>query len=309
VSSINSRNSKTVEDFWRAARIGDVFSWREIGLIHRVRHGVYHKNGRLISLLTDFGKINPCYPDAHGEDKDTIFYTGAGRRGDQKLDAPNQALFNAVETKHAVPLFNKLKVGVWQFLGFWKVVRGEYIFDETRNRMVWKFTLEKVGKMSEIEIRKYKKDDEDAVWEIIKYVAAAGDSFTLPLEPPREETIADWTSAEKHVFVAVSEGEIVATFYIKPNQTGPGSHIANGGYMVSPDARGLGIGRKIGEFSIAEAKRLGFQAMQFNFVVKSNEKAVRLWRNLGFEIVGEIPEAFRHKKNGLTNALIMYRKL
>lgn len=140
------QNSRTDENFLRAARIGDVFSWREVAEIHRVRNGVYQKNGRLISLLTDFGKINPCYPDAHGETNDTIFYTGAGRRGDQRLDPPNQALFNAIETKHAVPLFNKLKVGSWQFLGFWKVVRGEYVFDETQNRMVWKFTLERSRK-------------------------------------------------------------------------------------------------------------------------------------------------------------------
>jgi ribosomal protein S18 acetylase RimI-like enzyme len=79
--------------------------------------------------------------------------------------------------------------------------------------------------------------------------------------------------------------------------------------MVAPEARGKGVGRKMGEFSIQEAKKLGFHAMQFNFVVKSNEKAVKLWKSLGFEIIGEIPEAFRHIENGLTNAYIMYRKL
>ncbi|WP_210116165.1 hypothetical protein, partial [Escherichia coli] len=73
--------------------------------------------------------------------EDTIFYTGAGRRGDQKLDAPNQALFNAIESAHAVPLFNKLRTGVWQFLGFWQVTAGEYVFDETQKRMIWKFKL------------------------------------------------------------------------------------------------------------------------------------------------------------------------
>lgn len=131
------------ENFLLKAKIGDVFSWNEISEIHRIRNGIYQKNGRLISLLTDFGKINPCYPDYHGNTENTIFYTGAGRRGDQKLDAPNQALFNAIEAKHAVPLFNKLKVGAWQFLGFWRVTHGEYIFDDAQNRMVWKFRLER----------------------------------------------------------------------------------------------------------------------------------------------------------------------
>ena len=131
------------EFFLSEMNVGDVFSWSEVSQIHRIRNGVYQKNGRLISLLTDFGRINPCYPDYHGDSTDTIFYTGAGRRGDQKLDAPNRAIFNAIESGHAVPLFNKLRVGKWQFLGFWRVTAGEYVFDELQNRMIWKFKLEK----------------------------------------------------------------------------------------------------------------------------------------------------------------------
>jgi hypothetical protein len=127
--------------FFNEARVGDIFSWSEVSEVHRVRNGIYQRNGRPISLLTDFGKINPCYPDFHGETTDTIFYTGSGRRGDQKLDAPNQALINAVETGTQVPLFNKLAVGRWEFLGFWRVTDGKYIFDEEQGRMVWKFTL------------------------------------------------------------------------------------------------------------------------------------------------------------------------
>jgi hypothetical protein len=129
--------------FFNISRIGDVFSWNEVSEIHRIRNGIYQRNGRLISLLTDFGKINPCYPDFHGETTDTIFYTGAGRRGDQKLDAPNRALMNAIETRAAVPLFNKLSVGRWEFLGFWRVTDGKYIFEEEQKRMVWKFMLER----------------------------------------------------------------------------------------------------------------------------------------------------------------------
>ena len=96
---------------------------------------------------------------------------------------------------------------------------------------------------------------------------------------------------------------------LKDNQPDLGAHIANAGYMVSPEAKGKRVGRTMAEFSLKEAKRLGYQAMQFNFVVKSNEVAVKLWLNLGFEIIGEIPEAFNHAEKGLTNALIMYRKL
>jgi hypothetical protein len=141
VSSEKVKSCLLNETFLKNANIGDVFTWHEIGEIHRTRHGIYQKNGRIISLLTDFGKINPCYPDIHGDTTDTIFYTGAGRRGDQKLDSFNRAMFNAVETKHAVPLFNKLAVGQWQFLGFWKIIGGVYIYDEIQKRMIWKFTL------------------------------------------------------------------------------------------------------------------------------------------------------------------------
>ena len=124
-------------------KIGDILTWSDVSEIHKIRRGIYQKNGEIISLLTDFGKINPCYPDFHGETVDEIFYTGAGRRGDQKLDVHNQALLNAIETKIRVPLFCKLAVGRWKYLGLWQVKNAEYIFDETQKRMVWKFKLER----------------------------------------------------------------------------------------------------------------------------------------------------------------------
>lgn len=132
-----------IPEFLQNAAIGDVFSWNEVSEIHKIRNGIYQKKGELISLLTDFGVINPCYPDFHGETAETIFYTGAGRRGDQKLDSFNRAMFAAIETAHHVPLFNKLKVNHWQFLGFWKITEGRYLFDEKRERMIWKFTLQR----------------------------------------------------------------------------------------------------------------------------------------------------------------------
>lgn len=122
---------------------GDVFPWTVVSEIHKSRNGIYQKNGRLISLLTDFGKINLCYPDFHGETHETIFYTGAGRRGNQKLDSKNQALLDAVRSRHSVPLFCKLKVNQWQFMGYWRAVDGQYVFDESQDRMIWKFTLQK----------------------------------------------------------------------------------------------------------------------------------------------------------------------
>src|SRR5436305_9048642 len=123
----------------------EILSWEEVNRTHRIRNGVYQRGGRLISLLTDFGRINPCYPDRIAEDENTIYYTGNGRRGDQYLNPGNLALLAAIESGHAVPLFNKLSVGRWQHLGFWRVVEGHQLFDEQENRMLWQFTLKRVS--------------------------------------------------------------------------------------------------------------------------------------------------------------------
>ncbi len=125
--------------------VGRVFSWTDVSTIHRSRNGIYQSDGRLVSLLTDFGKINPCYPDFHGDTTDVIHYTGSGRRGNQKLDLANGALHSAIETGLAVPLFCKLGVNRWEFMGHWQVTDGKYIFDESAERMVWKFTLTRSG--------------------------------------------------------------------------------------------------------------------------------------------------------------------
>ena len=124
--------------------VGEIYSWAEVNRLHRTRNGIYQKHEKLISLLTDFGRINPCYPDSFAEQSsDTIFYTGNGRRGDQPLNPANRALLAAIESKHAVPLFNKLRVGQWRFEGFWCVATSEYVFDEQIERMIWRFTLKR----------------------------------------------------------------------------------------------------------------------------------------------------------------------
>lgn len=142
MSSIRRTNTRITDNYFSPDQIGEIFSWAEVSKIHKVRHGIYQRNSRLISLLTDFGRINPCYPDVENDGGDTILYTGNGRRGDQKLDAQNRALLDAVESEVAVPLFNKLAPGRWQFMGDWRVTDGKYLFDKKQSRMVWKFTLE-----------------------------------------------------------------------------------------------------------------------------------------------------------------------
>ncbi len=125
---------------------GGVLSWDEVRRTHPLRNGIYHRHGQLVSLLTDFGRINPCYPDRHdGDDPQTILYTGAGRRGDQGLSPANRALLDAIESAHSVPLFNKLAPGRWQRLGLWRVVAARHEFDLAEARMLWRFTLKKSG--------------------------------------------------------------------------------------------------------------------------------------------------------------------
>ena len=121
----------------------EILAWAEVNRTHRIRNGVYQRGGRLVSLLTDFGRINPCYPDVGTPDGETIFYTGEGRHGDQHLSPGNRALLAAIEESHPVPLFNKLAVGRWQHMGFWRVTAAEHRFDETERRMLWRFTLKR----------------------------------------------------------------------------------------------------------------------------------------------------------------------
>jgi hypothetical protein len=125
-----------------------ILSWAEVNRTHRIRNGVYHRGGRLVSLLTDFGRINACYPDRLDASGERIYYTGDGRRGDQYLNPGNRALLSAIETGHAVPLFNKLAVGRWQHMGHWRVIAARQIFNEEENRMLWLFTLEKAEAQS-----------------------------------------------------------------------------------------------------------------------------------------------------------------
>lgn len=160
-----------------------------------------------------------------------------------------------------------------------------------------------------LRIREATENDKRAVWQIIKAVIAGGDTYVFAPDTPEEKMTAYWFSPEKHVYVALADGRIVGTFWLKANQPGLGSHIANAAYMVLPAAKGKGVGKQMAEYSLEAAKRLGFTAMQFNFVVKSNAVAMELWKKIGFEIIGEIPDAFDHITDGLTNAYIMYRKL
>jgi L-amino acid N-acyltransferase YncA len=158
-------------------------------------------------------------------------------------------------------------------------------------------------------IRLATQTDHEAVWHIISNVISTGDTYVFAPDSSKEKMLNYWFSADKRTYISEENNEILGTFYLKENQMDLGSHIVNAGYMVSQKARGKGIGKAMALFSLEEAKRLGFQGMQFNLVVKTNEKAVNLWLKLGFKIIGEIPEAYKHSSLGYVNAYIMYQKL
>lgn len=158
-------------------------------------------------------------------------------------------------------------------------------------------------------IRSTQPQDADAIWAILQPIIAKGDSFAFAPDTPREAMLGWWMAPDKHGYVAELDGAVVGSFVLKDNQPGLGSHIANAAYATAPWAGGRGIGETMGAYSIEEARKLGYKAMQFNIVVKSNERAVRLWQRLGFSIIGEIPDAFNHLEHGMTNAYIMYQKI
>ena len=160
-----------------------------------------------------------------------------------------------------------------------------------------------------VKIREIRPGEFDLVWPIFHTVISTGDTYAYSPSLTVDEARKIWTAPPARAFLAELEGVVVGTYVLRPNQSGLGDHVANAGYMVAPAARGQGIARKLCEHSMAAARKAGFKAMQFNFVVSSNEGAIRLWQRCGFSIVGRVPQAFRHSKHGPTDVLIMHRFL
>jgi ribosomal protein S18 acetylase RimI-like enzyme len=162
----------------------------------------------------------------------------------------------------------------------------------------------------EIEVREAVPDeDADAIWEIFRTVAARGDTYVYDPGISREAALRGWLDPAGWCYVATRDGRIVGTYLLKANQPGLGAHVANAGFMVDPAAHGGGVGRRMAEHALDEARRRGFRAMQFNFVVSTNENAIALWRKLGFEVVGRLPGAFHLRRERYVDALVMYRSL
>lgn len=160
-----------------------------------------------------------------------------------------------------------------------------------------------------IKIRGFAAGDWAAVWNIIEPTIRAGETYALPRQLSEAEAREYWTGGDRTTFVAETNNTIVGSYYIRPNQLGGGDHVANCGFMTAADFAGRGVAKQMCEHSIDHARAAGFVAMQFNFVVSSNERAVRLWQFLGFQVVGTLPSAFREPSGDYVDALVMFKTL
>jgi ribosomal protein S18 acetylase RimI-like enzyme len=151
--------------------------------------------------------------------------------------------------------------------------------------------------------------DHPSIWRIIGPIIRAGETYALDPGMAEADALAYWLGNDRKTFVAEEDGQIAGTYYIRPNQAGGGSHVCNCGYMTAAAAAGRGVARAMYHHSLAYAREQGYRGMQFNFVVGSNERAIALWRSLGFAIVGRLPQAFRHPILGYIDALVMFRSL
>ena len=158
-------------------------------------------------------------------------------------------------------------------------------------------------------IRPTANGDANAIWAIMEPIIRAGETYTLPRDMDKESALAYWLSTEREVFVAEESGGIVGTYCMQANQKGGGAHVANCGYMTAVSETGRGVARAMCAHSLDRARERGFRAMQFNFVISTNDRAVRLWQSFGFEIVGRLPKAFLHPRLGYVDAYVMHREL
>ena len=183
--------------------------------------------------------------------------------------------------------------------------------------------------------------DREKIWDIFHEVVATGDTYVFEPNTSREEALAYWFREDTRTYVAVQDfvgdavsapgkltasptgqlqdrsasaalrrdEHVVGSYVLRPNRPGLGAHVSNASFIVAKSARGVGVGRTMGEHCLTEARRLGFRAMQFNSVVSTNESAVHLWQELGFKIVGTLPGAFRHSQKGYVDVYVMFRSL
>jgi len=164
-------------------------------------------------------------------------------------------------------------------------------------------------KSHSVSIRAATPGDDAAIWAMLRPVIEAGETYTFPRDISRDAAMAYWQSPGHAAHVAEAGGEAVGTYWLRPNQTGGGDHVCNCAYVTAPGAEGRGVARAMLAHSLDLARARGFRAMQFNFVVATNTRAIATWERGGFAVVGRLPGAFRHPTEGFVDALVMWKDL
>lgn len=158
-------------------------------------------------------------------------------------------------------------------------------------------------------IRPASESDFAAMWPIFQQTVATGSTYVFAADTSHDDARAYWFGPGITCFVAEDEGRVVGMYKFLANQRDRGAHVANASFMVSAHCSGRGLGKLMGQHCLQQAKKAGFLAMQFNFVVSTNDVAVKLWKKLGFQIVGTLPQVFLHHTLGYVDAYVMYRSL
>ena len=179
---------------------------------------------------------------------------------------------------------------------------GEVFFVQLNQKLCFKFKA--------MEIRKFQEADWDQVWSIMREVFREGETYAFSPEITKQDARKVWIELPQETYVVTGQDKtILGTYFLKPNQPGLGAHVCNCGYITAENARSQGVASGMCEHSQKVAVKLGFRAMQYNLVVSTNEGAIRLWEQSGFQIIGILPKAFNSKKSGYTDALVMYKQL
>ncbi|MCS6623178.1 GNAT family N-acetyltransferase [Roseibacterium beibuensis] len=150
------------------------------------------------------------------------------------------------------------------------------------------------------------EQDRSALVDLLLPVFRAGDTYTVDPEIDADGAVALWCAPEKTVFLVEDDaGTVLGTYYIRPNHPGRGAHVCNCGYVTARQSQGKGVARTMLSHSIETAREMGYRAMQYNFVVSTNARAIKTWQHAGFEVVGRLPGAFHHPTEGYVDALVM----
>lgn len=166
-----------------------------------------------------------------------------------------------------------------------------------------------MGGLTEITLRPATEADHPTLWTMLEPVFRAGDTYAIDPSISRAEALEFWCGGTHRAFLAEADSAVLGSYYICPNQGGGGAHVCNCGFVTARAAQGRGVARKMLAHALDMGRNMGFAAMQFNFVVETNTRAVALWQAHEFEIVGRLPGAFRHPQCGDVDALVMYRSL